>query len=331
MMAAQVGTGGTGMTIQKRKVIILGAGRVGGGCGISLVLRGDVDELVFLDIDRHRAEAQALDLCNVVSYLPKQIRVRAGDYSDCPDAHVLILTAGVARLPGQRREEELDGSMRVVSKIIEPLRDSGFGGILICVTNPADVICDYVRKHTGIERRKIFSSGTAMDSTRIRHVLSEATGVAPASIQAWCLGEHGPNQMVSWSQASINGMSLIGLMERYPETYGKLNFDEVLAAAKREGPHISDGKGISEFGIGYTVSEIVFPILCDQKAVLPVAPLLEGEYGQRDVHASVPCVIGKNGVEQILEISMTTEEKARFDASCDAIRAGIEIAAKWEG
>ena len=318
------------MTIQARKVIILGAGRVGGGCGICLVLRGDADELVFVDVDRHRAEAQALDLCNVVSYLPKQIKVRAGDYSDCQDAQILVLTAGVARLPGQSREEEFGGSMKVISKIVGPIGASGFGGTLICVTNPADVICDYVRKHTDIARGKIFSSGTAMDSTRIRHVLSEATGVAPASIQAWCLGEHGPNQMVPWSQVSINGIPLAGLMERYPDTYGKLNFDELLLAARREGPHISDGKGITEFGIGYTVSEIVSAILRDQRMVLPVAPLLDGEYGQRGVHASVPCVIGKNGIEQILEIPLTPGEKAKFDASCDAVRAGIEIADKFE-
>jgi len=312
-----------------RKVIILGAGRVGGGCGICLVLRGDVDELVFVDIDRHRAEAQALDLCNVASYLPKRIRIRAGDYSDCADAQVLVLTAGVARLPGQSREEEFGGSMNVIKKIVEPIRNSGFPGILVCVTNPADVICDYVRKHTGIERGKIFSSGTAMDSTRIRHVLSEATDVAPASIQAWCLGEHGPTQMVPWSQVSFNGFSMAGLIERYPDTYGKLNFDELLTTARREGPHISDGKGITEFGIGYTVSEIVSAILNDQRAVLPVAPLLDGEYGQRGVHASVPCVIGKNGVEQILEIPLTPGEKAKFDASCDAIRAGIALTDKF--
>jgi len=118
-------------------------------------------------------------------------------------------------------------------------------------------------------------------------------------------------------------------MQQYPDTYGKLNFDDLLTTAKQEGPHISDGKGITEFGIGYTVSEIVATILRDQKAILPVAPLLDGEYGQQNVHASVPCVIGENGVEQILEIPMTSEEKAKFDASCDAIRAGIEKADNW--
>jgi len=318
------------MTIQKRKVIILGAGRVGGGCGISLVLRGDADELVFIDIDKHRAEAQALDLCNVVSYLPNQVRVRAGDYTDCQDAQILVVTAGVARQKGQSRDEEFYASMKVTSKIVGPIRDSGFKGILLCVTNPADVICDYIRKHTGLERHKIFSSGTAMDSTRIRHVLSEAAGVAPASVQAWSLGEHGPTQMVPWSQVSIGGIPLTGLMMQYPDTFGKLCFDDLLTAAKMEGPHISDGKGITEFGIGYTVSEIVSAILRDQRLILPVAPLLDGEYGQREVHASVPCVIGKNGIEQILEMPMTPDERSKFDVSCDAIRAGIEKADSWQ-
>jgi len=318
------------MIVQKRKAIILGAGRVGGGCGISLTLRGDVDELVFIDIDQPKAWAQALDLCNALSYLPKRIIVRAGDYSECPDAQILIVTAGVTRLPGQTREDEFGGSMNVISRIVGPIRDSGFGGVLICVTNPADVICDYVRKHTGIERHKIISTGTAMDSTRLRHVLSQAINVASASIQAWCLGEHGPSQMVPWSQASVNGFSLSGLMQQYPDTYGKLDFDELHNAAIREGILIPDGKGITEFGIGNTVGEVVSAILNDQRAVLPVSLLLDGEYGQYDVHASVPCIIGKNGIEQILEIPLTQEEKARFDASCDVIRNGIRKADNWE-
>ena len=318
------------MIIQSRKVIILGAGRVGGGCGISLVLRGDADELVFIDIDQKKAEAQALDLCNVVSYLPKRIKVHSGNYSDCIDAQILVLTAGVSRLPGQSRDEEFDGSMHVISKIVDPIRDSGFDGVLISVTNPADVICDYMRKHTGIERHKIISTGTSMDSTRVRHVLSQATGVSPAFIQAWSMGEHGPAQMIPWSHVTFNGISLIDLMKSYPDTYGKLNLDDLLEAARREGAVIPDGKGTTEFGIGYTVSELVTAILRDQSAVFPVSLLLDGEYEQCGVHASVPCIIGKNGVEQILEIPLTPDEKARFDASCNAIRKGIKKADNWK-
>ena len=318
------------MLTQKRKVIILGAGRVGGGCGISLVTRGDVDELVFIDIDQRRAEAQKLDLCNVVSYLPHQVRVRVGDYSECHDAQILIVTAGVTRQPGQTRDDEFKGSINVISKIVGPIQDSGFSGVLLCVTNPADVICDFIRKHTGIDRYKIISTGTAMDSTRVRHLLSQETGIAPVSIQAWCMGQHGPNQMVPWSQVRFNGISLTDLTARYPDTFGKLKCDDILSAAKQEGDTIADGKGITEFGIGYTVSEFVSVILRDQRAVLPVSLLLDGEYGQHDVHASVPCVLGANGVEQILEIPLTPEEKSKFEASCSAIRAGIEKADSWK-
>ena len=318
------------MSVNSRKVVILGAGRVGGGCGISLVLRGDAEELVFIDIDEKRALAQALDLCNVVSYLPKHVIVRAGDYADCRDADILVVTAGVARLPGQSRAEEFNGSMKVIPKVVKPIRDSGFHGILLSVTNPADVICDYIRKNTGIERHRIISTGTAMDSTRLRHVISKATGIAPASIQSWCMGEHGPNQMVPWSCVSINGISFSDFLDQHPERYGKITFDELLGEAMREGAIIPDGKGTTEFGIGYTVSEVVAAILCDQHSVLPVSVLLEGEYGQHGIHASVPCVLGRNGVEHIIEMALTPAEKAKFDASCDAIRAGIERADNWK-
>ena len=318
------------MSVNARKVVILGAGRVGGGCGISLVLRGDAEELVFIDIDEKKALAQALDLCNVVSYLPKRVKVRNGDYSDCRDAGILVLSAGVTRLPGQSRAEEFGGSMSVITKVTGPIKESGFSGVLLCITNPADVICDYVRKNTGIERTKIISTGTAIDSTRLRHVISQATGIAPASIQAWCMGEHGPTQMVPWSSVRINGISLTDLQKRHPDKFGKLDFDELLKASMQEGADIPDGKGITEFGIGYTVSEVVSAILCDQHSVLPISVLLDGEYGQRGVHASVPCVLGKNGVEQIIEMTLTPDEKAKFDASCDAVRAGIERADNWK-
>lgn len=309
-----------------RKIVIIGAGHVGSLCGFSLMLRGEVDELVYIDIDRKKALCQALDLADACAWLPHRAVVRTGDYSDCADADIVVLSVGVPRKPGQTRLDLFDDSLRTAQSVVEELNQSGFGGIFISITNPAEIVCDFVRKRIGLPKNRIFSTGTALDTARLRQVLSAQLCVAPASIQAFVLGEHGDSQMVPLSHISIGGRLLPNLMREQPDTYGKLDMSSVIATARQKGTDIIEGKGATEFGIGYTLSEIVSAIFHDSRRILPVSPLLEGEYGQYDIHAGVPCIIGKNGIEEIVELKLTPEEKHQFDHSCDVIRAFIQKA-----
>ena len=192
--------------IKNGKIVIIGAGHVGSHCGLSLMMQGLATEIVYIDIDRNKAVMQALDLDDMASNLDRDFTVRAGDYSDCADAHIVVMAAGKSRLPGQTRLDMFDDSIKMMNTIVGPLKESGFHGILISISNPADIIADFLRKRLGLPRSQVFSTGTSLDSARLRRMLSEITGVSRHSIQAYCMGEHGDSQFIPVSHIQIGGI-----------------------------------------------------------------------------------------------------------------------------
>jgi L-lactate dehydrogenase len=198
--------------------------------------------------------------------------------------------------------------------------------MLVSISNPADVIAHYLQERTGFPAEHVISTSTTLDSARLRRVLSEQTGIDQKSIHAYVMGEHGESQMVPWSNASIAGVSLLDLMKKHPETFGKLNLDKIAGEAKKGGWVVLYGKKSTEFGIGTALAEIAKTIFHNEKKILPVSCLLTGQYGQKDVYASVPAVLGADGVERIVEIDITPEERSRFGASCETMRKNFKIA-----
>ena len=315
------------MNTNLRKIVIIGAGHVGSHCAYSLLMQGECDELVFIDVDQEKAASHAMDIADGALFAPHPIVFRVGDYSDCKDADIVVLSAGVPRKPGQTRLDTMGDSIAVMKEIVEPLRTSGFEGILICISNPADIIADFMRKHTGFSSNKVFSTGTSLDSSRFKRTLSEEMGVDRRSIQGYCLGEHGDSQMIPFSHVTVGGKPLLELMKEQPNTFGKLDLENLLYRTKMIGMDIVIGKGSTEFGIGSVLGDMVKAILHNEHRIIPVSTLLQGEYGQSDVYASVPVIIGRNGVEKIIEINMLAEENDLFGKSCDVIRKHIALAA----
>jgi L-lactate dehydrogenase len=314
------------MVTRSRKVVIIGAGHVGSHLAFTLLMQGECDEIILIDVDKEKAAAHGLDIADAGLFAPHPSFVRLGDYSDCEDADIVVLSAGVPRKPGQTRLDTMGDSIAVMKQIVEPLSSSGFKGILICISNPADIIADFMRKQTGFPSNKVFSTGTSLDSARFRRTMSELTGVDIRSISGFTMGEHGDSQMIPFSHVTIGGKPLLELKEEYPDTYGKLNFEHILERTKMIGMDIVTGKGATEFGIGAVLADMVKAIFHDEHRIMPVSALLQGEYGQKDVHAGVPAVIGRNGIEQIIEIKLTKEEQKQFYDSCDVIRKHIAIA-----
>lgn len=312
--------------VENGKIVIIGAGHVGSHCGLSLMMQGLATEIVYIDIDKNKAAMQALDLDDMASNLDRDFTVRAGDYSDCADAHIVVMAAGKSRLPGQTRLDMFDDSIKMMNTIVGPLKESGFHGILISISNPADIIADFLRKRLGLPRSQVFSTGTSLDSARLRRMLSEITGVSRHSIQAYCMGEHGDSQFIPVSHIQIGGIPVKEYLSIHPEYRDKMDFDKISAEDKVCGFHIVEGKGCTEFGIGAVLSNITRAVMHDKKRILPVSVLLEGEYGEQGIPAGVPCVIGKNGVEEILEISLTEKEKEQLHNSCNVIRGFVEKA-----
>lgn len=314
------------MNIQKRKVAIIGTGHVGSHAAYALVSQGLVDELILIDIDQAKAAAQAMDVRDAINYLPKSSVVKAGQYSDLSDAQILVIAAGP--LPdintGQSRMDTLQQTIVILDDIIAKLKQTQFSGIIVSVSNPADVVAHYLKQRLDWPWQKIFSTSTTLDSARLRRVLSEASGVHVKSIHAYVLGEHGESQMVPWSNVSIAGKSLSLWREQHPESFGRLDLPALAKEARLGGWHVLRGKGSTEFGIGISIAEVVQIILGDEKRILPLSVYLQGEYGVHDTYASVPAILGSGGIEQIIELPLTEEEKAQFLHSCQILHSNYQ-------
>lgn len=314
--------------MEKRKIVILGAGHVGTHCALSLIFRGLADEIALIDLDEEKAFSQALDLDDMGACLPTKTVIRAGTYEDLKDTQILVNAIGRSRKPGETRLDLFEDSMERLNNIIPKIKKSEFHGILISITNPADVVGECLRKALGMSRFRCFSTGTSLDSLRMKRILEVKTGYHRNSIEAFCMGEHGDSQMVPLSLVSIGGKPFSQLQKERLDTLGKITIEEIQQAVRDAGMTVIEGKGSTEFGIGIALSEIVNTIFHDQKRVWPVSVSLEGEYGQHSVAVGVPAVIGRDGIEEILQVELNDTEEREFQKSCDVIRGYLTKAEK---
>lgn len=312
--------------IKTRKIAIIGAGHVGSHAGYSLASQGLVENIVYIDIDKKKAFSQALDIFDSIVYLSHRIIVKDGDYSDIDDADIMVICAGPLPNMSQTRMDTLGDTVAVMKDIISNIKKTKFAGIIINISNPADVITHYIQNQLNYDYKKIISTSTTLDSARLRRAISEEINIDQKSIYAYSLGEHGESQMVAWSTVTIAGKPLFELIKEKPEKYGKLDLNKIAEKGKKGGWEVLGGKGSTEFGIGASLSEVVKAIICNEHRVLPVSVYLNGEYGQKDVYASVPAVLGKDGVEEIIELNMTEEEKKLFDNSCKIMSKNYKLA-----
>ncbi len=313
------------MSISNRKVVIVGAGHVGSHVGYALISQSLADEIVYIDSDRAKAVAQALDLTDATNYLPVRTKVTAGDYSDAADAQIMIIAAGPLPSGSQTRMDTLGQTIEILKEVTASIKKSGFDGIIVNISNPADVITHYIQHKLNWAPERIFSTSTTLDSARLRRAIAQETGIDQKSITAYALGEHGESQMVAWSAVTIAGKPLSQWREEYPDTFGKLDLDALADAGREGGWTILRGKGCTEFGIGASAAEVVRAIFYNENRVLSVSVLLNGQYGQHDVYASVPAIVGRDGIAHIIELHLTPEEQEKFDASCRTMSDNYQL------
>lgn len=313
------------MSISNRKVVIVGAGHVGSHVGYALISQSLADEIVYIDSDRAKAVAQALDLTDATNYLPVRTKVTAGDYSDAADAQIMIIAAGPLPSGNQTRMDTLGQTIEILKKVTASIKKSGFDGIIVNISNPADVITHYIQHMLNWAPERIFSTSTTLDSARLRRAIAQETGIDQKSITAYALGEHGESQMVAWSAVTIAGKPLSQWRDEYPDTFGKLDLDALADAGREGGWTILRGKGCTEFGIGASAAEVVRAIFYNENRVLSVSVLLDGQYGQHDVYASVPAIVGRDGIAHIIELHLTPEEQEKFDVSCRTMSANYQL------
>ncbi|MGE4276183.1 MAG: L-lactate dehydrogenase [Lawsonibacter sp.] len=304
--------------METRNVVIIGAGHVGSHCACALADAGVCEEIVLVDRLPEKATAQALDVADSVSFLPHAVTVRSGGYEECSRASLVVIAIGEPRLPGQTRLDLLGRSVELLKGLTEELKPLHLTCPVVTITNPADIVADYVRKSLGLERWRCFGTGTLLDTARLVRCISRSAGVDRRSVSAFSMGEHGDSSMVPFSAVTVGGVPFDQL---------GIEKETILEQTRRAGMEIIEGKGSTEFGIGRALAVLAGCILRDEKRILPVSVLLDGEYGQRGVHCGVPCRIGKNGIEEIIPLNLTAEEQQMLDASCRVIKTHIDMAA----
>lgn len=307
--------------MKTRSVGIVGVGHVGAHCAYSLAVQGIVDELVLVDVKEQKVISECQDLRDSVSYLPHRVEVRGGTYEDLKDCDIVVISVGTIMGEDHSRLAELKHSVELVNSFVGRIVKAGFDGIFIVITNPCDIIARQVQKLSGFPASRVFATGTGLDSARLRTVLARETGIDHKSLVAYTMGEHGDSQMVPWSHVTVNGKPLDQLAKENPKY--QVDKEAVLHETIEGGWVTFAGKGATEFGICSTLARLVFCVFHDEKAVMPVSTQLNGQYGQHDLYISTPCVIGKDGVEEVLELTLTPEEMAAFQHSCDVIRTNI--------
>lgn len=305
--------------MERRKIVILGAGHVGSHCACAMAALGVCEEIVLVDVLPERAHAQAMDVADSVAFLRRAVEVRSGEVSECRDAALVVVAIGEPRMPGQTRLDLLGRSVELLKGLAAALRPLHLTCPVITITNPVDIAADYLRKALGMDRRRCFGTGTLLDTARLVRCISRAAGVDRQSVCAFSMGEHGDSSMIPFSAVTVGGVPF--------EKLG-LSKEEILTQTRQAGMEIIEGKGSTEFGIGSCAAELAACILRDEKRILPVSVLLEGEYGQQGVHCGVPCQIGRDGIERIVVLDLTAEEQRQLDASCEVIRKHIALAAQ---
>ena len=306
---------------KSRKVVIVGAGAVGSGFAFALAQAGIAEEIVLVDVNADLAKGQALDLAHGAPFYPP-VAIRA---DVAPEAYrkaaIVVVTAGKAQAgPGQSRLELLQINSKIVSSIVADIQAVNPDAIVLIATNPVDILTHIARIKTNWPRGRILGSGTVLDSARFRWLLAEHCGISPKNIHASILGEHGDSEFAAWSLVHVGGLP----MDDYCSVCRKCDFihrrPQILEQVRRSAYHIIGYKGSTSFGVAMAMTHIVRAILRNERHVMTVSAPLEGEYGLTDVTLGIPCVVGANGIEEIIQARLSPEEMQELAHSAQVLK-----------
>lgn len=301
------------------RIAVVGAGHVGTTFAYALLLRGLAAEIVIADADQRRAEGEVMDLNHAVP-LTYPTRLRAGTLEDCAGAAVTVLAAGAAQKPGETRLDLLRRNAALVREIVPQLARRTPDGILLIATNPVDVLTYEACRVAGLPPARIIGSGTVLDTARLRYLLSEHYGIDAHNVHAYIIGEHGDSEVPVWSRANVAGMPLREYCAAHGTECRQDELDRIFAQARDAAYGIIERKGATYYAVATGLVRICEAILRDQKSVLTVSSLLDGPYGLRDVCLSVPCVLGRGGVERVVHLDLAPAERDALQRSAAILR-----------
>ena len=302
----------------KRKIVLIGTGMVGMSYAYALLNQNLCDELVLIDINKKRAEGEAMDLNHGVAFSGGNMEIYAGEYTDCCNADLVVLTAGLPQKEGQNRLDLLKENRKIFETILQSVLENGFHGIFLVATNPVDIMTRIVYEISDFPPEKVIGTGTALDTARLRYLLGEKFMIDPRNMHAYVMGEHGDSEFVPWSQAMMTPKPIFDLCG---ETEG-CHFQELLELeeeVRMAAYKIIEAKKATYYGIGMAMARITKAIFGNEYSVLTVSAHLQGEYGENGIYIGIPCVVNRMGIQRIVELPVGSEEKQRLHSSCETL------------
>jgi L-lactate dehydrogenase len=301
------------------KVGLIGTGMVGASFAYSLMQRSVADELVLIDADRARAEGEMMDLNHGLPFV-RPMRIIAGDYADLADADVIVISAGVGQRPGQTRLELLQTNAGVFRQIVPQIAEVNDDGIIVVATNPVDILTYISAEIAGLDRFRVMGSGTVLDTARLRYMLGVHYGIDPRSVHAYVVGEHGDSELALWSLANIAGVRLADFVGANGQGYDQAALDRIFDQTRNAAYEIIQRKKATYYAIGLGLLAIVEAILRDQHTVMTVSSPLSGAYGVDSIAISMPAIVGRKGVEEVLNLPLSEAELRAFQASAQTLK-----------
>lgn len=312
------------MKLKNVKISIIGAGFVGATTTYALMLGGLCEELVLVDVNKDKALGEAMDISHGAAFV-KPVKVMSGDYEDTKGSDIVVITAGAAQKPGETRLDLVNKNIGIYRQIIPEIVKYSPDSILLVVSNPVDILAYVAYKLSGFPRERVIGSGTVLDTSRFRTLLAEYLDVDARSIHGYIIGEHGDSEIAAWSLTNIAGVNLKEYVSITEKGKGDLSFMEYIPlSVKNAAYEMINTKGYTNYAVALAVRRICEAITGDEKAILTVSSLLDGEYGLKDLYIGIPSIVGKEGVKKVIEVPLKEKEREDFIDSAETMKKIIE-------
>ncbi len=308
-----------GCAVNDRKVCVVGCGFVGAASAFAVMESGLFSEMVLIDANKEKAEGEALDISHGLPFA-RPMKIYAGDYKDIADAAVVVVTAGAGQKPGETRLDLVKKNVGIFRSVIPQIAEYNKDGILLIVANPVDILTHAALKLSGFPENRVFGSGTVLDTARLKYLLGEHLSVDPRSVYAYIIGEHGDSEIAVWSSANVSGVPLNDFCEMRGHFDHIASMKRIAENVKNSAYEIIEKKGATYYGIAVSVRRILEAIVRDEKSILPVSSLQHDNHGISDITISMPAIVGRNGVEGTVPISLSEEEIAALKSSAETLR-----------
>ena len=307
------------MQLNQRKIAVIGCGFVGSATAFALMQSGLCSEIVLLDVDKDKAEGEAMDITHGTPFAGR-MKIYAGDYDDIMDAAIIVITAGANQKDGETRLDLVKKNQKVFQSIIPEITKRKYEGILLIVANPVDILTYTALQLSGFEEHRVIGSGTVLDSARFRYLLGEHLDVDSRSVQAFIIGEHGDSEIAAWSSVNVSGIPV----NDFCEMRGHYDHEDAMKSiandVKESAYKIIQKKQATYYGIAMSVKRICEVILKDEKAILPVSTMMHGAHGIKDIVLSMPAIVGKHGIETQVPIELNEEEEKQLQKSAQILK-----------